>query len=1052
MEGLLNIMKLKFKQQQYQSDSVTSVVDCFTGQPKGTRKDILARETEDFLGETKEIEIISFGNHNITLTPTERRTNIQNIQKNNYINYTDNANLNDFTIEMETGTGKTYTYIKTMYELNNTYGWSKFIVMVPSVAIREGVQKSFQITQEHFQEIYQKKIRFFVYNSANSSNIANINSFATDDSIQVMIINYQAFAAKGAANRRIYDELDEMQSNRPIDVIKSVRPILIIDEPQKFGDKTESLLTEFNPLFTLRYSATHKENKTYNQIYRLDAVDAYNQKLVKKINVKGLEVINSKSTGTYLFLDSIDISQKHAPIAKMEIEVKTATGIKRKLLKINANDSLYTKSNELTAYNGYTISEIDSRTDKVTFTNGTEIFVGQAQGTLDRTHITRIQIRETIQSHLEKEKTLFKMGIKVLSLFFIDEVSKYKYYEDNMALKGEYAQIFEEEYLNALADFRTVDDKEYNEYLDSFATGNIHAGYFSIDKKGKLTDPKINQKKEYLSFDEDAYDLIMKDKERLLSLAEPVRFIFSHSALREGWDNPNIFQICTLKHSNSKISKRQEIGRGLRICVNNNGERMDYQTLEDNFHAINTLTIIASESYDTFAKDLQKEIADSLSERPNYFKTEIFVGKELANNNGEKLILTEELYDKVLAFNSELGYVEIEDNSKITPKLIKAIEANNLKVIPELQEFKTELTTLLKESCFKKETNLINDERKTNIRGLTTNDNFMKAEFQELWHKINFKSAYEVNFDTAELVEKSVIAINAQLTINKTRIRVTEGTQKDSVTLDTINANNSMTEVKNQEKIINAAAETTIKYDLIGELTKTTKLTRKTIIKILTTISKDKFELYKHGPEEFIKKVADLINQEKATIIIDGITYHKLEQKYSNDIFTVNTIQGKLGENAFDVKKHIYDFLITDSNLESEFAQKLEKGEVTVYAKLPSGFKIPTPVGNYIPDWAIVFDNLDFKYIYFIDEKNWRGNIIMGFLAFGYLLYMIWQFMVILYWIYFIFWSGVFWLIVLLFNWNNERGRRIKENYGFLSGFWGIVVGLAWLLIQNFLM
>lgn len=971
-------MKLKFKQQQYQDDAVKSVVKCFEGQKKGTRKDLLARYTRTLdkgtlLEKTEEVEVISFGNHPITLTESERRTNIRNVQRVNDINYTDNAGLNDFTIEMETGTGKTYTYIKTMYELNNAYGWSKFIVMVPSIAIREGVQKSFEITQEHFQEIYHKKIRFFVYNSSNSSNIANINTFASDDSIQVMIINYQAFAAKGAANRRIYEELDELQSRRPIDVIKSVRPILIIDEPQKFGDKTESLFEDFKPLFTIRYSATHKKNKEYNKVYRLDAIDAYNQKLVKKINVKGIEVLNNKSEDTYLFLDSVNISQKHDPEAIMEIEVKSASGTTRKLMKIKAGDDLYTKSGYLTPYKGYVVSEIDGRYDqydKVFFTNGVEIQVGQAFGDVDEEHITRIQIRETIRSHFEKEKELHKLGIKVLSLFFIDEVAKYKDWSTGEPLKGDYARMFEEEYTKALADYRTLFDKDYTDYLDSFDTGKIHAGYFSIDKKGHESDPSINDKKEYLSFDEDAYDLIMKDKERLLSLEEPVRFIFSHSALREGWDNPNIFQICTLKHSNSEISKRQEIGRGLRICVNNDGDRMDYKTLENNFHTINTLTVVASESYDSFAKALQNEMAESLTSRPKNFTSEAFVGKVLTNNNGEHYEFTQEHYQDLLIFNVMNGYVDKNDNYKITDKFVEDMENDKLEVMPELVGFEEQLGNLMKRLYSSNNTKLVSDERRENIKTLVPNANFMKKEFQDLWNKINVKTIYEVSFNTVELIEKAVNAINLKLNINKMKVRITEGSQKESINSVSLNSNESMTESKSKVEVVEDFAPSQIQYDLIGELTRDTGLTRKTIIEILSSINADKFAIYKYNPEEFIRKVANLINSEKAATVIDGITYHKTEQKYSNDIFTINNVRGELGENAIDVKKHIYDFLVTDSKNETNFAKKLESGEVTVYAKLPNGFKIPTPVGNYNPDWAIVFDNPSFKYVYFIAETK----------------------------------------------------------------------------------
>lgn len=971
-------MKLKFKEQQYQNDAVNSVINCFLGETKGNRRDLLARYTkvydEGTLLERKEdVEVISFGNHAITLSETDIRNNIRNVQRQNDINYTDNAGITDYTIEMETGTGKTFTYIQTMYELNKEYNWSKFIVMVPSIAIREGVEKSFKITEDYFQEKYHKKIRYFVYNSSNSSNIANINSYASDNSIWVMIINYQAFNAKSSANRKIYEELDELQSRRPIDVIKSVRPILIIDEPQKFGDKTESLFSEFKPLFTIRYSATHKKDKEYNKIYRLDAIDAYNQKLVKKINVKGIEVLNNKSESTYLFLDSVDISSKHDPVAKIEIEVKTSTGVTRKLMKIKAGDRLYDKSGGLAEYKDYVVSEIDARYDqydKVFFTNGEEIAVGQATGDVDADYITRIQIRETIHSHLEKEKELYKKGIKVLSLFFIDEVAKYKYYEDGTALKGEYAKMFEEEYIKALSEYRSIVDENYLKYLDSFDTGKIHAGYFSIDKKGHVVDPSINDKKDYLSFDEDAYDLIMKDKERLLSLSEPVRFIFSHSALREGWDNPNIFQICTLKHSNSEISKRQEIGRGLRICVNNDGERMDSTVLESNFHNINTLTVIASESYDSFAKSLQNEIASSLTARPKNFVQENFAGKYLMNELGEKYPFTEMAYNKMLYFNISAGYVDLENDSKLTDKFIEDLENDKLKVMDDLKPFKEEYIALMKKLYLANNTKLVNDERRENIKNLVPNSNFMKKEWQELWNKINYKSVYEVDFDSDELIKKAIDAINVRLNVNKMKVRITEGMQKDEITSVSINTGESMTDGKTKTEIVEDFSPSQIEYDLIGEITKSTGLTRKTIVKILMGITPQKFSYFKYLPEEFIRKVSNIINEEKATTVIDGITYHKTDEKFTNDIFTINNVRGELGENAIDVKKSIYDYLVTDSKNEEKFAKKLESGEVTVYAKLPSGFKIPTPVGNYNPDWAIVLDNPSFKYVYFIAETK----------------------------------------------------------------------------------
>lgn len=971
-------MKLKFKEQDYQNDAVGAIVSCFEGEKKETIKNLIARYTEvidkgTLLEKTEEVEQVSFGNHKISLTESERRNNIRKVQRLNDINYTDDQNLNDFSIEMETGTGKTYTYIKTMYELNKAYGWSKFIVMVPTIAIREGVQKTFEITEDHFQELYQKKIRYFVYNSQNSANIANINTFASNNSIQVMIINYQAFAAKGSSNRRIYEELDELQSRKPIDVIKSVHPILIIDEPQKFGDKTESLFQEFNPLFTIRYSATHKKGKEYNKVYRLDAIDAFNQKLVKKINVKGIEVLNGHTDGAYFFLESVNISQKHDPEAIMEIEVRTKNGTTKKRVKLKSGDDLYVKSGNLTTYKGYVVSDIDGRYDqydKVFFSNGFEISVGQAYGEIDEEHIIRIQIRETIESHLEKERELYKDNIKVLSLFFIDEVAKYKYYEDGKALKGKYAKIFEEEYQAALLNYRTIIDEEYVKYLDSFEPREVHAGYFSIDKKGHEVDSVINDKKEYLSFDENAYDLIMKDKERLLSFEEPVRFIFSHSALREGWDNPNIFQICTLKNSKSEISKRQEIGRGLRICVNQDGERMDYKELESDFHRVNSLTVVASESYDSFSRNLQEEISISLSERPKNFAPEVFIDKVLINENGDKLIIDSNLYNKLLNYNANNGYIDLDNNSKLTDKFIKDMENDSLNILEELKPYYKAFSDLMKKIYSTDHTKIVNDERRENIKTLSPNANFMKKEFQELWKKINHKTVYEVSFDSLELIDKAVNAINQKLLINQTRVKITEGSQQATLSVESLKAKESMKETKTKTEIINLYGISDVKYDLIGELTNKTGLTRKTIIKILTNISPQKFEMFKYSPEEFISKVTKYINEEKATTVIEGITYHKTNQKYENDIFTINNIRGELGENAVDVKKHIYDFLITDSKTEIEFAKKLETGEVKVYAKLPSGFKIPTPVGNYNPDWAIVLDNPSFKYVYFVAETK----------------------------------------------------------------------------------
>jgi len=982
-------MKINFKKQQYQENAAQAVVKCFEGQSNGNRiemmgkRDYIVNEGTIWEEEMHE-DILSFGNKKIELSPEEMRKNIRNVQKQNNLDYTDKEGFMNYSIEMETGTGKTYTYIKTMYELHKAYGWSKFIVMTPSIAIKEGVLKTFQITQEHFQEVYGKKIRYFVYNSNSSANLSNINNFAEDSNIQVMIINYQAFNTRSKESRKIYEELDELQSRKPIDVIKATNPILIVDEPQKMG-KTEEFLKEFNPLFILRYSATHKRDYKYNMIFRLDAIDAYNQKLVKKINVKGIEILHDKSKSTYLYLESVAISESN-PVARIEMEVKAPNGTRKVMKTLKQGANLYEISEELEQYKGYVISEIDARNqeyDKVSFTNGEELITGQVIGNSEENYMTRMQIRETIKSHFEKEREYYKKGIKVLSLFFIDEVAKYKVYDDNKkAHDGEYAQIFEEEYRNLCKEYDNLVDGDYKQYLHDLKEKKVHSGYFSIDKKASkgLTkeefvykDSKIDDKKEGTSSDEEAYDLIMKDKERLLSLEEPVRFIFSHSALREGWDNPNIFQICTLKKSNSEISKRQEIGRGLRICVNNNGDRMDYGELEGEFFKINNLTVIASESYDSFAKALQKEMAENLS-RKSYqmFSLEHFQGKVLNNLKGEVKPLDDMAILQIMMSFKESNY--IDEKLNITEKLKEDIADDKIIVPEDFANFKEEYVNLVKNLYTDIEIPIEN-VRKKNIRELRPNNNFYKKEFQELWNRINKKTVYEVNFNSKDLVDKAVKKLNDELQITKMKVKITEGMQKEAITVNHLKNESAMEATTTKIEIYDDFVPVTTKYDLIGSIAKDTELTRNTIIQILSKIKSKVFEQYPFNPEEFIRKASKLINEEKANLIIKGITYYKTGDKFDDEIFTMTNVDGRIGDNAWEVKKHIYDFLVTDSKNEMKFAKELEKGEVIAYAKLPNKFKIPTPVGNYNPDWAIVLRNEEFSHIYVIVETKGSMNI-----------------------------------------------------------------------------
>ena len=630
-------MKFNFKIQQYQTDAVDAVAQVFNGQRKYDRvsyiRDLGKRAQQDYqlslyTGDESDdsfdpMNVTGYKNEAVELSDEQLLTNIRRLQTFNNIKLSPSL-VKDFgrcslDIEMETGTGKTYVYIKTMFELNKRYGWSKYIVVVPSIAIREGVKKSFEITADHFMEQYGKKARFFVYNS---SNLTQLDNFSASSGINVMIINTQAFAAslneeknvegrKGdSAARIIYSKRDEFGSRRPIDVIKANRPIIILDEPQKMGGEvTQKAIKNFNPLFSLNYSATHA--KQHNLVYVLDALEAYNKRLVKKIEVKGFEVKNFRGTDSYLYLEQILLSSKEPPKARLELEIGYNKSINRETRKVGVGDDLYYLSQEMEQYKGYTVSEIDPIRGTLTFTNGEVISVGEVRGDVSEKDMRRIQIRETILSHFEKEEALFNKGIKTLSLFFIDEVAKYRQYDENGdEVLGEYGQMFEQEYISVLNDYVTMFDTPYQKYLKSTCSdvSAVHKGYFSIDKKtGHSIDSKLKRGSEF-SDDISAYDLILKNKERLLSFDEPTRFIFSHSALREGWDNPNVFQICTLKHSDSNTAKRQEVGRGLRLCVNQDGNRMDAENCGDTVHDINMLTVIASESYKDFVRALQSDI------------------------------------------------------------------------------------------------------------------------------------------------------------------------------------------------------------------------------------------------------------------------------------------------------------------------------------------------------------------------------------------------------------------------------------------------------------
>lgn len=981
-------MKFEFKEQAFQLEAVESVVKVFAGQPNRGfsryRHDI-GKQTGGGTP-TRQISLeetdadFDTGYSNAELKPERGQLlkNIRDVQAANNIKYSaelvPGLGAVSLDVEMETGTGKTYVYIRTMFELYKTYGWGKFIVVVPSIAIREGVKISFEMTREHFMNIYGLKVRFFVYNSAN---LHQLDEFSQGSGINAMIINTQAFNTTlneeknvegrrgNAAARIIYTRRDEFGSRRPIDVIKKNRPIIILDEPQKMGGAAtqNALKNNFNPLFSLNYSATHRT--THNLVYVLDALDAFKEKLVKKIEVKGFELRNLRGANRYMYLAEIIVDRKKPPRARLEFEVKRSGGIKRETRILEVGDSLYVASNKLEGYKGISLAEVDPIHAMVTFSNGDSLATGEACGNVNEKDIRRIQIRETIASHFEKEEKLFAQGIKCLSLFFIDEVARYRQYSaDGREIPGEYGRIFAEEYNAALNQRLTLLATKYQAYLRNIETEQTHRGYFSIDKKGRAIDSTVKRGSEF-SDDISAYDLILKNKERLLSFDEPTRFIFSHSALREGWDNPNVFQICTLKHSDSATGKRQEVGRGLRLCVNSRGERQDAQTLGDSLvHGINMLTVVASESYKGFVAGLQNEIKANLYERPTQVSVSYFADKKIKVGKDTHTLTVAE---STAVYNYLVRNDYIDDHGKVTDIYRRAVETGSLAPLrPDLAPLGEGVHKLVREVYDPGQLDdIISDGHDTKIEN-PLNENW--KDFKELWERINKKYAYTVEFDSAELIQKSVAAINRELRVASLAYTVMEGEQAG---LDF-----NVTHTKTKE--LKSAQGSLAAYDLIGKIAEGTMLTRRTATAILKGISPAKLWLFRANPEEFIAKVAGIINRQKAAIVVEHITYTpSAEEPYSQEIFNLNRASEEYAK-AYAAKRAIQDYVFTDGfatdSVERQFAADLDAAdEVVVYAKLPRGprgFYIPTPVGNYSPDWAITFKKGTVKHIFFIAETK----------------------------------------------------------------------------------
>lgn len=998
-------MKLQFKHQPFQEDAARAVCAVFAGQQilAGQAKYLMDVGGDKENAAQRMLNVFDAdGWKNAPIQPEIRAhllEKIRKIQKENWIKSSeklegDGINL---SVEMETGVGKTYTYIKTIHELYKKYGWMKYMIVVPSIAIREGVHKSFTDLEEHFMMDYHRKISFFVYNS---DRLGELDAFAKDSGIHVMIINSQAFASNfnaeknvdgrsgDKAARIIFTQQDSMGGRKPIDVIAAMNPIVIIDEPQSVeGPATVAAMKLFKPLFTLRYSATHR-NK-YNLVYRLDAVDAFRQKLVKKIAVKGIVQTGTPGTDGFLFLEAIRTAVGKNPEAVLRYDCVAPNGVKQKTSVVSVGFDVCQQSGGLTEYqHGYIVTDIDATTGMVEFQNGLKLSLGETVGGGNEEMLRRIQIRETIRTHLAREEILFAKGIKCLSLFFIDEVKKYREYDGDVAKGGIYSRMFEEEYEIACQEVLTERlnlNPEYAAWLSQQGARGSHAGYFSIDKQNRLVNPKTEVRgrravADPTSNDAGAFELIMKGKEKLLSFDDSeggrVRFLFSHSALREGWDNPNVFQICTLKTSGADIRKRQEIGRGLRLCVNKFGERQDQSVLGAGIYDINVLTVVTSDSYEKFARDLQNELAADIEERPTKVDASLFEGVDYARKDGTAGVISPQLATQLNFCLIANGYVDM--NGQLTPKYEadKAAGVVSLGAAGESLDIKPESIVEILDQVFNPES--FNPANALGSRRQALNHaQFNSAAFKSLWAQINAKSAYTVTFDSADLIRKSVDSINHNLHVPAIEFAVTGGVLSvDSVSKEMLELGKAMETTSKTTERAEIVLSDSYRCDLIGQIVDGTGLTRSDVATILSRVRPDVFAQFRRNPEAFIRRAASLISEQMANVIIEDITYNKIEGKFEETIFSENLLTAYPGARQVkDTTKGVYDLFVLDSDVEVGFCKDLEaSSEVKVYTKLPRGFYIDTPVGKYNPDWAIVFEHNGNKHVYFVAETKGTLN------------------------------------------------------------------------------